>query len=91
MKPSRLNEFRFARRVRIANRVLQIVLSLSLMSVLNFISAQYFTRIDLTRSGTYTLAPESKAYIRQLNEPVQIIVTIAKTMSRKHLIRFGTI
>ncbi len=85
MKPSRLNEFRFARRVRIANRVLQIVLSLSLMSVLNFISAQYFTRIDLTRSGTYTLAPESKAYIRQLNEPVQIIVTIAKNNEQKAL------
>lgn len=85
MKPSRFNEFRFVRRLRIANRVLQIVLSLSLISALNFISAYYFTRIDLTRSGAYTLAPESKAYIRQLDEPVQIIVTIAKDNEQKAL------
>lgn len=78
MKPSRFNEFRFARRFRTANRVVQIVLSLSLIFALNFISANYFKRIDLTKSGAYTLAPESKAYIRQLKEPVEIIVTIPK-------------
>jgi ABC-type uncharacterized transport system involved in gliding motility auxiliary subunit len=78
MKPSRFNEFRFARRFRTANRLVQIVLSLSLIIALNFISANYFKRIDLTKSGAYTLAPESKAYIRQLKEPVEIIVTIPK-------------
>ncbi len=78
MKPSRFNEFRFARRFRTANRVVQIILSLSLIIALNFISANYFKRIDLTKSGAYTLAPESKAYIRELKEPVEIIVTIPK-------------
>ena len=78
MKPSRFNEFRFARRFRTANRVVQIILSLSLIFALNFISANYFKRIDLTKSGAYTLAPESKAYIRELTEPVEIIVTIPK-------------
>jgi hypothetical protein len=78
MKPSRFNEFRFARRFRTANRVVQIILSLSFILALNFISANYFKRIDLTKSGAYTLAPESKAYIRQLKEPVEIIVTIPK-------------
>ena len=78
MKPSRFNEFRFARRFRTANRLVQILLSLSLIFALNFISANYFKRIDLTKSGAYTLAPESKAYIRQLKEPVEIIVTIPK-------------
>jgi ABC-type uncharacterized transport system involved in gliding motility auxiliary subunit len=78
MKPSRFNEFRFARRVRAINRLVQILLSLSLIIALNFISANYFKRFDLTKSGAYTLAPESKAYIRQLKEPVEIIVTIPK-------------
>jgi hypothetical protein len=78
MKPSRFNEFRFARRFRTGNRLVQIILSLSLIIALNFISANYFKRFDLTKSGAYTLAPESKAYIRQLKEPVEIIVTIPK-------------
>jgi len=78
MKPSRFNEFRFARRFRTANRALQILLSLSLIIALNYISANYFKRIDLTKTGAYTLAPESNAYIRELKEPVKIIVTIPK-------------
>jgi ABC-type uncharacterized transport system involved in gliding motility auxiliary subunit len=85
MKPSRFNEFRFARRFRTANRVVQILLSLSLIIALNFISANYFKRIDLTKTGAYTLAPESKAYIRELQEPVQIIVTIPKETDEKNL------
>ncbi|CAA6677395.1 MULTISPECIES: GldG family protein [unclassified Lentimonas] len=78
MKPSRFTEFRFARRFRTTNRLVQIILSLSLIIALNFISANYFKRIDLTKTGAYTLAPESMAYIRQLTEPVEIIVTIPK-------------
>ena len=78
MKPSRFNEFRFARRFRTANRAVQILLSLSLIIALNYISANYFKRIDLTKSGAYTLAPESNAYIRELKEPVKIIVTIPR-------------
>ncbi len=76
MQRSRFNEFRLARRFRAANRTVQIVLGLSLILALNFLAAKYFSRIDLTESGTYTLAPESKAYIRELEQPVKIIVTI---------------
>ncbi|MGJ8653697.1 MAG: GldG family protein [Opitutaceae bacterium] len=73
---SRFNDFRLARRFRSANRCVQILLGLSLIIALNFLAAKYFKRIDLTASGTYTLAPESKAYIRELQQPVNIIVTI---------------
>lgn len=76
MQINRFNEFRIARRFRMANRLVQIVLGLCLIASLNFLAAKYFERIDLTQSGTYTLAPESKAYIRELEEPVEIIVTI---------------
>jgi ABC-type uncharacterized transport system involved in gliding motility auxiliary subunit len=76
MQINRFNEFRVARRFRVANRTVQILLGLCLIASLNFLAAKYFSRIDLTESGTYTLAPESKAYIRELTEPVQIIVTI---------------
>lgn len=76
MQISRFNEFRVARRFRTTNRIVQILLGLSLIIALNFLAAKYFKRIDLTESGTYTLAPESKAYIRELETPVEIIVTI---------------
>jgi ABC-type uncharacterized transport system involved in gliding motility auxiliary subunit len=76
MQISRFNEFRVARRFRTANRIVQIALGLCLLIALNFLAAKYFKRIDLTESGTYTLAPESKAYIRELETPVEIIVTI---------------
>lgn len=76
MQKSRFNEFRFARRFRASNRTVQILLGLSLIIALNFLASKYFRRIDLTQSGSYTLAPETKAYIRELKEPVKIIVTI---------------
>lgn len=76
MQKSRFNEFRHARRFRAANRLLQILLGLSLIIALNFLASKYFRRIDLTQSGSYTLAAETKAYIRELDEPVKVIVTI---------------
>lgn len=76
MQTSRFNEFRFARRFRAVNRTIQILFGLSLIIALNFLASQYFRRVDLTQSGNYTLAAETKAYIRELKEPVKIIVTI---------------
>ena len=76
MLANRANEFSFIRRFQNANRVVQIILGLSFIATINFLSANYFKRFDLTKSGDYTLAAESKAYIRQLEKPVKIIVTI---------------
>ena len=76
MQINRFNEYRLARRFRVANRIVQIILGLCLIASLNYLAAKYFSRIDLTQSGSYSLAPESKAHIRELEEPVNIIVTI---------------
>ena len=76
MQVDRTNEFGFIRRLVSINCAVQIVLGLSLIATLNFLSANYFKRFDLTKTGAFTLAAESKAYIRQLEEPVKIIVTI---------------
>lgn len=87
MQINRFNEFRLARRFRLANRSVQIVLGLCLIASLNYLAAKYFGRIDLTDSGTYTLAPESKAYIRELDEPVEIFVTIPNDPEVEELTR----
>lgn len=76
MPANRTNEFRSIRRLQNANRIVQIILGLSFIATINFLSANYFKRFDLTKSGAYTLAAESKAYIRQLEQPIEIIVTI---------------
>ena len=86
MQTDRTNEFALIRRLQTANRTVQALLAFSLMAALNFLSANYFKRFDLTQSGAYTLAAESKAYIRQLEEPVKIIVTIPQETDQKELL-----
>ncbi|MGC6455412.1 MAG: GldG family protein [Coraliomargaritaceae bacterium] len=76
MSQIKMGEFGFARRARAANLVIQVVLFLSLLFGLNYLASRHFTRIDLSRTGTYTLSAESKAYIRTLEKPVNILVTI---------------
>jgi hypothetical protein len=70
------DNFKVARKVRGANRALQILLGICVIIALNMIAAKVFKRVDLTEGGLYTLAPETLAYVRELREPVEIIVTI---------------
>ena len=72
------NDFLIARRSRAFNRFTQILLSLTLVIGLNYLAALYYTRVDLTETGTHSLAPESKAYVRDLERKVNIIITIPK-------------
>lgn len=71
----RLDEFRFARWVKSVNRTAQVVLVILLTAIVNYLAATYFQRIDLTENRQYTLSPETRAYIRQLDQPVEILVT----------------
>ena len=87
MDMSRLNEFRISRRIRIVERTLQIFLSLSFILALNYLAARYFQRFDLTQSGTYSLSAESKAYLRTLKEPVDIIITLPNKPEAPELVR----
>ena len=75
METSRFNEFRVSRRIRAVNRSVQIALSLSLIFALNYLASRYFERFDLTQAGIYSLAAESKGYLRELKEPIDIIIT----------------
>lgn len=70
-----LDNFRVARWVKRLNRFIQIVLALTLALALNLIAAKHFVRDDITRTHRYSLAPETLAYLAQIEEPVRIIVT----------------
>lgn len=76
MSQIKMGEFGFARKARAINLAVQVVLFLSLLFGLNFLASRHFSRIDLSRTGTHTLSAESKAYIRTLDKPVRILVTI---------------
>ncbi|WP_269540402.1 GldG family protein [Cerasicoccus fimbriatus] len=72
---SALDDFRIARWVKRLNRTIQILLSLTLAIALNLIAAKHFMREDITRNHRYSLAPETLAYLQQIEEPIRIIVT----------------
>lgn len=72
---SRLDEFRAARTFYGLNRSVQIFLAVSVVVAFNIIAAIQFMRVDLTTDRQFTLSPETRAYLRQLEEPVRIIVT----------------
>ncbi|MFP4203364.1 MAG: GldG family protein [Opitutales bacterium] len=85
METNRLSDFRHTRRVRAFNRTIQVLLGVSLLLALNFLASKHFKRFDLTPSGQYTLSAETKAYLRGLEEPIDIIVTIPEDPDVKEL------
>lgn len=68
-------DFQSVRRFQAANRLLHIVLSLTLVLGLNALAYRWYVRVDLTAGRRLSLSPETLAYLRQLSQPVDIIVT----------------
>lgn len=79
---SRFDDFKTARWFRGLNRTTQIVLALILVIALNFIAAVQFSRHDMTNDRRFSLSPETLAYLRDLQEPVNIIVTEPQDSAR---------
>lgn len=74
-----LDDFRHANRVTALNRLLQMALAIAFIAGLNYVAMQHFSRMDITLSNRYTLSPETKSYLRELDpdKPVKVIVTLA--------------
>ena len=56
------------------NAVLATLSMLLILGMVNFISVQYAPRIDLTEAGLFTLAPESRSVVTNLDQPVNVVV-----------------
>tara|TARA_B100001248_G_scaffold262589_1_gene259716 strand:+ start:11800 stop:13287 length:1488 start_codon:yes stop_codon:yes gene_type:complete len=74
---SKFEDFRSLRWFRLSNRLVQVCLSLVLFGALNYLATHYFWRQDITESRQYSLSPESLAHLRQIEDPVNIIVTVS--------------
>lgn len=77
---SAIDSFRTTRWIRTANLLLQAVLLLTLAGGINYLAGNHAWsddpwRYDLTRYRRYSLSPETLAYLKELQNPVRIIVT----------------
>jgi len=73
-----LDSFQSNRYVRAANLLLQALFILLLFAGINYLGMKYFERIDLTRNRVFSLSAESLSYLKQLPEPVRVIVTLTE-------------
>lgn len=70
------NSFAAARWRRTTNLVLQAVLFVTFFGGLNYLALHHGWRWDLTNHRRHTLSEETKAYLRSLDQPVRLVVTI---------------
>jgi ABC-type uncharacterized transport system involved in gliding motility auxiliary subunit len=68
--------FRKVRWVRTLNLLAQAVLFVTLFAGLNYLAVRYAWRFDLTQNRAHSLSPETRAYLKNLSEPVRVIVTL---------------
>ena len=45
-----------------------------ILGLINFLAVRYPTRVDLTETGLYTLAPQSRELVKSLQQPVKVWV-----------------
>lgn len=69
--------FRAVRWLRTLNLVLQAVLVLSFFGGLNYVAKNHAWRFDLTKQRKFSLSPETLSFIKNLERPVHMIVTLS--------------
>ena len=79
----KFDDFKITTRVRKLNLWLQIVLGVLLYVGLNYMAFRHYMRIDLSEAHKNSLSPESVAYIKNLNSPIDIHVVISTQNSSK--------
>ncbi|MBS0630493.1 MAG: GldG family protein [Verrucomicrobia bacterium] len=73
-----LDSFRTARWLRTLNLLLQAVLFLTFFGGLNYLARNHPGRFDLTPQRRHSLSPETLSYLRNLSQPVRIVVTLTE-------------
>lgn len=80
---TRWHTFQTANRLRLVNHALQVFLILSLIAGMNYLAIRHFSRFDLTENHRFALSPETRAYLQEIQQPVEIIVTIPRNSPRQ--------
>ena len=71
-------DFRVARRLKVANFLVQLVLLVVIYLQVNYLGTRFYKRSDLTPDDLHSLSLETQAYLRKIDpkNPVRIIVTL---------------
>jgi ABC-type uncharacterized transport system involved in gliding motility auxiliary subunit len=77
--------FRKVRWVRTLNLLAQAVLFVTLFAGLNYLAVRYAWRFDLTENRAHSLSPETRAYLKNLDKPVRIIVTLTENADNEEV------
>lgn len=56
------------------NALIATLSVLIILGLINFLAVRYPTRVDLTETGLYTLAPQSRQLVKNLTKPVKVWV-----------------
>jgi len=78
-----IQTFQAQNRIKRFYRIAQIFLSILFIVMLNYLSMNFYERYDLTQQHQYSLSPESRAYLRELDQPVHFIITIPENSPRE--------
>lgn len=68
------DDFKTVNRWRRLNAMLQVLLCFTLIGALNYFGSEYFERRDMTDDRLFSLSPETEAYLRNVDQPVEIYV-----------------
>lgn len=79
--------FRAVRWTRTLNLLAQAVLFVTLFAGLNYLAVHYAWRFDLTKNRSHSLSPETLAYLKNLNQPVRVIVTLTADSEHEDVVQ----
>jgi hypothetical protein len=74
---SSLVSFRAVRWLRTLNLVLQAILVVTFFAGLNYVAKNHPSRFDLTKHRKFSLTPETLSYIKNLQRPVHVVITLS--------------
>lgn len=77
--------FRAVRWGRTLNLLAQAVLFVTFFAGLNYLAVRYAWRFDLTENRTHSLSAETRAYLRNLDQPVRVIVTLTENSDNEEV------
>lgn len=77
--------FRTVRWVRTLNLLAQAVLFFTLFAGLNYLAVHYAWRFDLTKNQSRSLSAETRAYLKNLDKPVRVVVTLTENNANEEV------
>lgn len=79
----KIENFYYAKWAHRLDRVLHVLLGITLLIGLNILATEVYWRYDISKNNRFSLSPETKAYIQQLRKPVYIIVASVTSEEEK--------